>query len=256
MSERGQDAGMKGLVDGRVSVVIPCKNEAANMAGLLDEIAASFAGLDTEIIVVDDGSTDDLAAALRTARARTGMTIRHLRHARSTGKSLALRTGVFAATGAIVVTIDGDGQNNPDYARELHDALAAAGPEVGIAIGQRLKREDGQAKIWASRFANGLRGRMLGDDTRDTACGLKALRTDIFRRLPFFEGSHRFLPALVRIEGYGLIHRDVIDRERVHGSSHYGILDRGLHGALDLIGMWWYRRRRRIRPDVTEPPVD
>ena len=87
MSERGQDAGMKGLVDGRVSVVIPCKNEAANMAGLLDEIAASFAGLDTEIIVVDDGSTDDLAAALRTARERTGMKIRHLRHARSPGKS-------------------------------------------------------------------------------------------------------------------------------------------------------------------------
>lgn len=243
---------MEPVEPGRVSIVIPCKNEAASIPDLIREVAAAFIGTDLEILVVDDGSTDDLAAALTRARRDCMVRIAHLRHARSTGKSMAIRTGVYAASGEIIVTIDGDGQNDPKYARALYDALAEAGPEVGIAIGQRLKREDGQAKIWASRVANGLRRRMLGDDTRDTACGLKAVRTLVFRRLPFFEGSHRFLPALVRIEGYRLIHRDVIDRERLHGASHYGILDRGLHGALDLAGMWWYRKRRKILPEVSE----
>ena len=125
-------------------------------------------------------------------------------------------------------------------------------PQTGIAVGQRLKRGDSSVKKYASRFANGLRSRVLGDKTRDTACGLKVVSTEVFRRLPFFEGSHRFLPALVLTEGYGVVHSDVVDRPRQHGKSHYGIFDRGLQGALDLFGVWWLRRRRRITPKIEE----
>ena len=148
--------------------------------------------------------------------------------------------------------MDGDGQNDPAFLPKLVEALEAAGPKVGIAAGQRLKRTDTQLKRLASRFANGLRESILHDGTRDSGCGLKAIRTDLFRTLPYFDGWHRYLPALVMREGYGIIHIDVVDRSRRHGKSNYGILDRGLRGALDLIGVWWLRRRRKIVPEITE----
>jgi dolichol-phosphate mannosyltransferase len=235
-----------------ISVVIPARNEARNLPRLLDEIAAALQGRAFEVIVVDDGSTDETPDVLAKQRARRPFSLRHLRHDRSSGKSLALRSGVFAARGELVATIDGDGQNDPVYIAQLADALVAAGPEIGIAVGQRLRRKDTVMKQRASRFANWLRRSILDDDTRDTACGLKVVRTEIFRKLPFFEGSHRFLPALVLQERYGVVHRDVVDRPREHGVSHYGILDRGLHGALDLIGVWWLKRRRRKMPRVEE----
>lgn len=253
-TEIGVDTGMAATAGGLVSVVIPAKNEAENIPAVFDEIEQALAGRSYEIILVDDGSTDDTPAVMRAEiRKRPGI-VRHVRHDRSTGKSLALRSGVLAARGELVATMDGDGQNNPVHLAELVDALNAAGPSVGIAVGQRLRRgeSDSQAKKYASRFANGLRNAILKDNTRDTACGLKVVRTNIFRRLPFFEGSHRFLPALVLIEGFGVIHRDVVDRPRQHGASHYGILDRGLHGALDLFGVWWLRRRRKVTPKVEE----
>jgi len=235
-----------------ISVVIPCKNEAANLPVLFDEIEAALDATGFEVIVVDDGSRDDTEAVMTAQRKQRAFPLRHLRHDRAAGKSLALRSGAFAAKGDIVVTIDGDGQNDPGYILPLAQALREGGPQVGIAAGQRQKRTDSRLKRAASRFANTVRGGLLGDNTRDTACGLKAVRADLLRRLPFFEGSHRFLPALVIQEGYGVVHLDVVDRPRRHGSSHYGILDRGLHGTLDLFGVWWLARRRRIVPKVTE----
>jgi glycosyltransferase involved in cell wall biosynthesis len=236
-----------------ISIVIPCKNEAENLPGLLAEVSAAMAGRDHEIIVIDDGSTDRtgdvLAALVRTA----GGTLRALRHDRSAGQSAAVRSGVFAARGDVVVTIDGDGQNNPVYLPQLVDALLAAGSTIGIAAGQRLKRTDTKLKQFASRFANGIREAILRDGTRDSGCGLKALHTDLFRQLPFFDGWHRYLPALVLREGRGVVHVDVVDRSRRHGKSNYGILDRGLRGVLDLFGVWWLRRRRKTVPSVTEP---
>ncbi|WP_421850725.1 glycosyltransferase family 2 protein [Oricola sp.] len=235
-----------------ISIVIPCKNEAANLPPLFDEIGDVLGDRRYEVIVVDDGSTDETADTLAQQAAERPFPVRHIRHDRSTGKSLALRSGVFAAHGEVVATIDGDGQNDPQYIITLVDALIDAGPGTGIAAGQRLRRKDSVAKQYASRFANGLRSSILKDQTRDTACGLKAVHTHLFRKLPFFEGSHRFLPALVIQEGYGVVHRDVIDRPRLHGTTHYGILDRGWQGTFDLLGVWWLRRRRRIVPKVTE----
>lgn len=235
-----------------VSIVIPCRNEAENLPILLDEIRTAMTGRDYEVVVVDDGSTDETPAVLAREAALPGFTLRHLRHDRSAGQSLALRSGAIAARGDIVATIDGDCQNDPKYIPVLIDALVAAGPETGIAAGQRLKRRDSKAKQLASRFANWLRGSILKDNTRDSGCGLKAVRADIMRRLPFFNGTHRFLPALVIQEGYQVTHCDVVDRSRRHGASNYGIFDRGLRGALDLLGVWWLGRRRRVMPRVEE----
>lgn len=231
-----------------ISIVVPCRNEAANIPPLLDEIAAAMRGRDFEVIVVDDASSDDTPAVLAAKARDARYDLRHLRHPQRSGQSLALRTGAWAAQAPIVATIDGDGQNDPRFIPMLVDALVAAGPKAGAAQGQRLKRRDTKLKQWASRFANGLRSAVLHDRTRDTGCGLKAIRTEILRKLPFFDGTHRFVPALVMQEGYDVVHIDVVDRPRLHGTSNYGILDRGLQGAVDLAGVWWLgRRRRRLR---------
>lgn len=235
-----------------ISIVIPCKNEAANLSFLLDEVDAALAGRDFETIVVDDGSTDGTDDALKKRIAAGATHLRHIRHDRSAGQSAAVRSGVFAARGAVVVTMDGDGQNDPAYLPKLADALLAAGPSIGIAAGQRLKRTDTKLKQISSRLANNLRELILRDGTRDSGCGLKAVRADLFRQLPFFDGWHRYLPALVLREGLGVVHIDVVDRQRRHGKSNYGILDRGLRGALDLFGVWWLRRRRKVVPSATE----
>jgi glycosyltransferase involved in cell wall biosynthesis len=240
------------MPDALISIVIPCRNEAANLPLLLDEIGAAMAGRDFEVIVVNDGSSDDTASVLAAQAALRPFPLRHLRHEKSSGQSLALRSGAWAARGEIVATIDGDGQNDPQYIPVLVDALRRAGPEAGAAQGQRLKRRDSKLKQWASRFANWLRNAILRDETRDTGCGLKAVHTSIVRKLPFFDGTHRFVPALVIQEGFRVVHCDVVDRPRRHGKSNYGIFDRGLQGALDLAGVWWLRRRRRRMPRVEE----
>ncbi len=240
------------MPDALISIVIPCRNEAANLPLLIDEIEAAMAGRDFEIIVVNDGSTDDTAAVLAAEAAKRRFPLRQLQHEKSAGQSLSVRSGAWAARGAIVATIDGDGQNDPQYIPVLVDALRQAGPDFGVAQGQRLKRRDSKVKQLASRFANWLRGAILHDDTRDTGCGLKAVHADILRKLPFFDGTHRFVPALVIQEGYRVVHCDVVDRSRRHGKSNYGIFDRGLQGVLDLAGVWWLRRRRRRMPKVEE----
>ena len=136
-------------------------------------------------------------------------------------------------------------------------AFGDAQADVGQVGGKSYTVNDGTLNIWtkqlASRFANWLRNAILHDETRDTGCGLKAVRTDVLRRLPFFDGTHRYVPALVIQEGFSVIHRDVIDRSRRHGKSNYGIFDRGLRGIFDLAGVWWLRRRRRLQERSCRP---
>ena len=243
MSETSQPA---------ISVVIPCRNEARNLAFLIGEVDAALSGRDYEVLIVDDGSTDTTGQVLAERIARGDGRVRHIRHDRSAGQSAAVRSGVLAARGSVIVTMDGDGQNDPQYLPQLADALLSADAGTGIVAGQRLKRTDTRLKQAASRFANGLRQSILRDDTRDSGCGLKAVRTEIFRALPYFDGWHRYLPALVLRDGFAVQHLDVVDRPRKHGKSNYGILDRGLRGVLDLFGVWWLRRRRKVVPKVTE----
>lgn len=235
-----------------ISIVIPCKNEAENIPPLLDEIAQHLGDRDIEVIVVNDGSTDDTAGALAAESAKRSFPVRHIRHQASVGQSLSLRSGILVAKGEIIATIDGDGQNDPKYIGQLVDKLVESGPAIGIACGQRIKRKDTKLKQLSSRFANWLRGSILNDKTRDSGCGLKAVHADIFRRLPFFNGTHRFLPALVIQEGFDVVAIDVLDRPRRFGTSNYGIMDRGLRGALDLFGVWWLKLRRKTMPIAEE----
>lgn len=240
-------AASKGAIS--VTVVVPAKDEAQNLPILLDEIETALNGRTFEVIVIDDGSSDGTDIVLQDYAA-THDWLRPVRHDTSCGQSCAVRTGLLHARGDIVATIDGDGENNPAYIPQLADALEAAGPSAALAAGQRLGRKASLAKRYASKFANKLRGAILKDNTRDSGCGLKALRRDVFLQLPYFDSWHRFLPALVIREGYGVVHIDVQDRQRRHGTSKYGIFDRALVGVLDLAGVWWLRRRRKKIPVI------
>ncbi|MDA9493294.1 MULTISPECIES: glycosyltransferase family 2 protein [Bradyrhizobium] len=234
-----------------VSIVVPVRNEADNIAPLIEEITAALDGRwDYEIIYVNDGSTDTTGERLNAIMAQRG-NLRQLRHAKSGGQSAAVRSGVRAARGAIVATLDGDGQNNPAF---LPDLIAAVekGARVGLAAGQRVGRKDTGFKKFQSRVANKVRNSILKDGTRDTGCGLKAFRREVFLALPYFDGLHRFLPALVRREGYEIAYVDVIDRPRRSGVSNYGFFDRLWIGIMDLAGVWWLIRRKKPTPDVTE----
>ncbi len=235
-----------------VSIVVPVRNEADNVAPLIAEIAAALdSRWNYEIIYVNDGSTDATAARL-TAIMKERENLRQLRHAVSTGQSAAVRSGVRAARGAIVATLDGDGQNNPSFLPALISAIEQGGERTGLAAGQRVGRKDTGFKKVQSRIANGVRNAILRDGTRDTGCGLKAFRREVFLALPYFDGLHRFLPALVRREGYGIVYVDVIDRPRHSGVSNYGFFDRLWIGIMDLAGVWWLIRRKKPTPVVTE----
>jgi dolichol-phosphate mannosyltransferase len=236
----------------RLSVVVPVRNEAGNVAPLVAEIAAACAPLAPfEILYVDDGSTDATPAALDAARA-AHPELRVLRHRASCGQSAAVRSGVRAARGALVATLDGDGQNDPAFIPRLVAALEAAGPGAGLAQGQRVGRKDGRLKTIQSRIANGVRSRVLRDATRDTGCGLKVFRRHVYLALPYFDALHRFMPALVAREGFAVVHADVVDRPRMSGRSNYGLFDRLWVGLLDLAGVWWLIRRRRRVPDLAQ----
>lgn len=233
----------------RLSVVVPVKNEALNILPLVEEIERACASLSPfEVIYVDDGSTDDTAGQVLAARA-TRPWLRLLRHEVSCGQSAAVRTGVHAARAPIIATLDGDGQNDPVFIPQM--AAVLEDPTVGLVAGQRVGRK-GAAKRWQSRIANSVRGRVLKDGTRDTGCGLKVFRRDVYLRLPYFDALHRFMPALVKREGYRIAHVDVVDRPRHAGQSNYGLFDRLWVGILDLVGVWWLIRRRRRVPVAQE----
>jgi dolichol-phosphate mannosyltransferase len=235
-----------------VSIVVPVRNEAENVAPLVAEIVSVLDGRWVyEIIYVNDGSTDATAGRLADLM-KQHRQLRQLKHAQSSGQSAAVRSGVRAARGAIVATLDGDGQNNPVFLPDLIAAVENGGGRVGLVAGQRVGRKDTGFKKLQSRIANGVRKTILNDGTRDTGCGLKAFPREVFLSMPYFDGLHRFLPALVRREGFEIAYVDVIDRPRHSGVSNYGFFDRLWIGIMDLAGVWWLIRRKKPTPAVTE----
>ncbi len=227
------------------------RNEADNIAPLIAEITTALDGRWAyEIIYVNDGSTDATGERLAAIMAQRD-NLRQLRHAKSGGQSAAVRSGVRAARGAIVATLDGDGQNNPAFLPDLIAAVEKSA-NVGLAAGQRVGRKDTGFKKFQSRVANKVRNAILQDGTRDTGCGLKAFRREVFLMMPYFDGLHRFLPALMRREGFDIAYVDVIDRPRHSGVSNYGFFDRLWIGIMDLAGVWWLIRRKRPTPAASE----
>lgn len=239
-----------------ISVVVPVYNEADNLAELSAEVIAAMRGSSSfEIVFVDDCSTDATAAELARLAALYPE-IRSVSHDRRCGQSVAVSSGVWASRGETIVTIDGDGQNDPKFILPLATMLIAGQARTGLIAGRRIGRKATRFKKVQSRIANAVRSAVLRDSTTDSGCGLKAIPRELFLRLPVFDGMHRFLPALVRREGYAVMQVDVIDRDRRHGVSKYGLWDRLWVSLIDLFGVWWLVRRRRCVPQVKQLKSD
>ncbi|MFI4948774.1 MAG: glycosyltransferase family 2 protein [Alphaproteobacteria bacterium] len=241
-----------------LSVVIPVRNEAGNIAPLVAEITAALDGCARyEIIYVDDGSED--ATATEIGRQQASVTqLRLLRHAKSCGQSAAIRSAVKAARGRWIATLDGDGQNDPSDIPALWRIAEGSPPAPPLLIaGHRQRRQDSWSKRQASRLANAVRRGLLRDDTPDTGCGLKLFPRTLFLDLPYFDHMHRFLPALVLREGGIVRSVPVNHRPRQRGVSKYGVFDRLGVGIADLVGVLWLSRRL-TRPDLVEggPPLE
>ena len=234
--------------DPPLSVVVPVFNERDNIEPLLVEITAVLRGrIGFEILYVDDASGDDTLAVLDAARARYPE-LRVLHHQRRSGQSTAVHSGVRAARGAWVATLDGDGQNDPADIPRLLAARADADASIKLFAGWRTTRRDGLGKRLSSRIANAVRARLLRDATPDTGCGLKLIERAVFLELPYFDHMHRFLPALVRRHGYGCQSVPVGHRPRTRGVSKYGMWNRLWVGLADLRGVAWLMRRTRLTP--------
>jgi len=226
------------------SVVVPVCNEAENVEPLAREIDAALAGRSYEMIFIDDGSTDETASNLMKLKSALPA-LRVLRHSFRSGQSAAVASGVRAARGPWVATLDGDGQNDPaDIPRLIAARDSAEGRGVQLFMGNRTaSRKDTAFRRLQSRVANGVRSALLGDGTPDTGCGIKLLSREVFMDLPRFDHMHRFLPALFQRHGARVISVPVSHRERTRGTSKYGMLNRLWVGIVDICGVMWLRRR-------------
>lgn len=226
------------------SVVVPVFDEGGAAPALAREIAGAFKGANFEMVFVNDASRDDTLPLLTALKAELPM-LRVLSHRRNSGQSRSIRTGILAARAPIVITLDGDGQNDPADAPRLAQALKAAPDELAMIGGERVKRQDSAAKKIASRFGNGVRNWLLKDGATDTGCGLKAFRREAFLRLPYFDHIHRYLPALMLREGYQIAFQPVNHRHRETGVSKYTNFGRLKASASDLLGVMWLQSRAR-----------
>jgi dolichol-phosphate mannosyltransferase len=227
-----------------LSVVVPVFNERDNVTPLISEIVAALRGHALlqgrafEIVYVDDHSRDDTLAVLQGLKATTPE-LRVLHHVSQSGQSTAVRTGVKAARGAWIATLDGDGQNDPADIPKLLARRDESPADVKLFAGWRVDRKDTGSKRWASKFANAIRSRMLRDSTPDTGCGIKLFERDAFLDLPYFDHMHRYLPALMQRAGWKTISVPVNHRHRASGVSKYNNLNRALVGLRDLRGVAW-----------------
>jgi dolichol-phosphate mannosyltransferase len=225
--------------------VVPVCNEAENVGTLTAEIVAALRGrYPFEVIYVDDGSTDTTPAAVLAARTLLGADVRLLRHAKRSGQSAAVCTGVQVARADWIATLDGDGQNDPADIPSLLAAVDAAHDEkLRLVMGNRTTRRDTWLRRLSSRIANGVRGSLLRDGTPDTGCGIKVFSRITFLELPRFDHMHRFLPALFQRAGSRVISVPVGHRPRTAGRSKYGLHNRLWVGIVDLFGVMWIIRR-------------
>jgi dolichol-phosphate mannosyltransferase len=229
-----------------VSIVIPVLDEQDNIGPLVREIASRLRERTRfEIVCVDDHSRDGTRDALAALKSEVPE-LRVLLHDRRCGQSAAIRTGVTHARLPWIVTLDGDGQNDPaDIPRLLH-ALANADARTKLIAGWRIARRDSAGKRWASRWANSIRRWLLHDDTPDTGCGIKLFERAAFLDLPYFDHMHRYLPALMQRAGWNTISVPVSHRPRASGRSKYDNLGRALVGMRDLLGVSWLIKRSHV----------
>jgi dolichol-phosphate mannosyltransferase len=237
-----------------ISVVVPVCNEEENVVPLAREIATALRGRARfEAIFVDDGSDDGTAKAVLAERAAGMSELRLLKHSGRRGQSAAVWTGVQAARGPWIATLDGDGQNDP---ADIPSLIAArddpANRDVLIFMGNRVTRRDTWLRRLSSRIANGVRGGLLDDGTPDTGCGIKLLHRDTYLTLPMFDHMHRFLPALFQRAGSRVVSVPVNHRPRTRGTSKYGLWNRLWVGIVDIFGVMWLKRRYQPGLQVTE----
>jgi glycosyltransferase involved in cell wall biosynthesis len=227
-----------------VSIVVPVFNEEENMSILQSELRAALAGVDHEIIFVDDGSTDRSADKIERAP-----NVRILRFEKNAGQSAALYAGIEVARGQLIVMIDSDLQNDPADIPRLLDEISRG---ADLVCGYRAQRKDTLGKRLSSRIANFVRSRFTKDHVRDTGCTLKAMRRECATALVPFKGMHRFIPALIKGTGYRLVEIPVNHRPRRFGQTKYGLGSRAVRATVDMFGVRWLLSRRldyKIRRD-------
>lgn len=229
----------------KISIVIPAYNEVDNIGPLITEIVHLNLAYPYEIIIVDDASSDDTYANVRAMKSEV-TELRIIQHKQTSGQSASVATGIEHATGEVIVTMDGDGQNNPaDIPKMVAALLNSTNTNLRMVAGFRKKRDDSSWRIISSKIANTVRSFLLRDQTPDTGCGLKVFYRSAFLKLPFFDHMHRFLPALIRMRGGDVISLEVTHRARMRGISKYGTLDRLWVGIIDIIGVSWLRLRSK-----------
>ncbi len=219
-----------------ISVVVPLYNEEDNIVNLQRELDQALAGLDYELVLVDDGSSDATVS-----RVQPGDRVRLLCFVKNAGQSAAMHAGIHAARGDVVVTIDGDLQNDP---KDIPALVKKLDEGFDLVCGYRAKRKDTAFKRLQSRIANGVRRSFIGDGVRDTGCTLKAMRRECREALLPFNGMHRFIPALIASMGYRVTEVPVNHRPRTAGISKYGFGNRAWRATMDMFGVRWLNSRR------------
>lgn len=231
-----------------LSVVIPVHNEEESIGDLIAEITQALAGKYAhEIVVVDDGSTDNTLQTLTQIKADLP-SLRVIQHLSNSGQSTAVRTGVQHAKALWIATLDGDGQNDPADIPKMYDELVNnQGSDSWLVVaGYRKQRKDTWLKRFSSKYANAIRAKLLRDGTPDTGCGLKIFARDSFLALPYFDHMHRYIPALFQRQGGRVISVEVNHRHRMLGTSKYGFHNRLWVGIVDILGVRWLQNRARL----------
>ncbi len=223
-----------------LSVVVPCRNEVENLRDFLAETTAALTGIgEYEIVVVDDGSTDgslDLLKELKAGDPRLRVLALDAAH----GQTAALDAGFKAAGGQIIATIAADLQEDPADIPRMMKRLG----EFDAVNGWRVQRQDTIVRRLSSRIANAVRNRLTGDSIADSASGLRVFRRECLESLKLFNGLHRFLPTLMKMEGFRVTEMPVNHRPRRRGRSKYGLWNRMFRSSRDLLAVRWMKARR------------